>query len=775
MLKSSACFLLFCCLLCGMQCDQPPGSLSARAYVQNWPGLRELYHNLREAGQLTIVYGAQQERYAERYRRLCTQLAGKDNRRFSINLQSDTELNDSEIGEKIILAVGTPGSNSIVNRLLDKLPLSINETELRFNGRQFKDEDTVFSLGFYPNPFNRKLPVLLITGLSDEAVLQQLAQIQERRRSIWRWSNWGYAVHQKGRSVLLGAFDDQTWRPDPQLTFNFSAKDKLLHTTAHYRFFARHSQPDPEAVAKLVENSEQAARDIEAFCGKGIGDTRIDHYLYSSSEDKGLILHNTDQAHVDFSESSVHTILNNIYEEHFTGAENLLLLRQLLGRPPTLALEKGLAVRFTPNWQKDGYKYWAKQLSRAGNLLPLKELLDNEAFQRNAELLTSCQAASFVDYLIDTYGRETFLNNYNSWQALEGEIPRLEEEWHTYLLSKSVRNVRQTQPQPLPYLRGFTLAHEGYQIYNGYASRMARRSLEQLEGLHVNAAAIVPYSFTRDPKAPNFIPVAEGPGSENNESVIHALYAAREKGMVPMLKPQIWVGGGSWPGDVEMQSEADWEQWFDYYGRWISHYAMLAEMHEIPLFCIGTELGKTTLQQPGKWRQLIRQIRKIYSGKITYAANWGEEFEKVSFWKELDYMGLNCYYPLSADSSATQAELEAGFRDIGRRVKAVVDREQKPMLLTEIGFSSVAAPWMSPHRDGYERPYNEADQRLCYEVVLEQISQHTDWCRGLFWWKWPTEIDHRGREGGKGFTPNGKAAAEVVQQYYGQMKAEEKN
>ena len=108
--------------------------------------------------------------------------------------------------------------------------------------------------------------------------------------------------------------------------------------------------------------------------------------------------------------------------------------------------------------------------------------------------------------------------------------------------------------------------------------------------------------------------------------------------MSTMLKPQIWVGSNSWPGDIKMKSQEEWDIFFDNYYRWVRHYAMLAEINELDSYCIGVEFAKATLAKEEAWRKLIKKLRGIYSGQLTYAANWGDEFENLTFWDELDFI-----------------------------------------------------------------------------------------------------------------------------------------
>jgi hypothetical protein len=247
-----------------------------------------------------------------------------------------------------------------------------------------------------------------------------------------------------------------------------------------------------------------------------------------------------------------------------------------------------------------------------------------------------------------------------------------------------------------------------------------------------------------------------------------ALHHAREQGLRVMLKPQIWLRG-SWPGDIRMNDDAEWARFFAAYEAWILHYALLAEMYQADMLCLGVELRYATLGHEGYWREIIRRIRKLYAGPLVYAANWGEEFEGITFWDELDYIGIDCYYPLSSKTEAGRAELLGNFREVLERIEAVSEAYKKPVIFTEIGFRSVEAPWQQPHAEAGDRRPDLAAQALCYEIVGEGLAEE-NWVTGIFWWKWPSFLEYREMEDSRRFSPQGKPAEKVVARWFGQWK-----
>jgi len=165
--------------------------------------------------------------------------------------------------------------------------------------------------------------------------------------------------------------------------------------------------------------------------------------------------------------------------------------------------------------------------------------------------------------------------------------------------------------------------------------------------LNANFVTIMPFGFIKDLKHPeiSFNTKRQWYG-ETNEGAKQYISKFQDKEIKIMLKPQIWVWGGEYTGFIEMGNEKYWLVLENSYTKFILLYAKLAKEINAELFCIGTELEKFIELRPAYWNRLIKEIKKIYKGKLTYAANW-DEFKRTPFWNDLDYIGVNAYFPVS--------------------------------------------------------------------------------------------------------------------------------
>jgi Glycoside Hydrolase Family 113 len=332
--------------------------------------------------------------------------------------------------------------------------------------------------------------------------------------------------------------------------------------------------------------------------------------------------------------------------------------------------------------------------------------------------------------------------------AGQGEIARVRAEANRAAMAAYPEIPAGTPFPKIFFQKGVSVSAEGW---GGYESDSARQMLQSLRGDGVNAIALVPYGFA--PHDSPEVRLNTRAGSwESDEGIEEMSRVAHALGMKVMLKPGIWVGSGGYAGDLEFSSPSDRAQWFESYGRFVEHYARLATRVHADLFCVGGEFVKLTPYE-ADWRKLIARARELYPGPLVYAANFGGEFESIKFWDALDYIGLQDYYPLP-DNLATGEVL--------RKVEAVQQKYQRPLILTEVGFASGQDSNRTPWEDGRGAPAPELQAR-CYAAVFKAFYDQP-WFEGMYWWKVGT--NGFGGPEDTSLTPWGKPAMDVVKQWY---------
>jgi Glycoside Hydrolase Family 113 len=299
------------------------------------------------------------------------------------------------------------------------------------------------------------------------------------------------------------------------------------------------------------------------------------------------------------------------------------------------------------------------------------------------------------------------------------------------------------------FQKGVSLSAESW---SGYESESARRMLERLHACGVNAVALVPYGFAEQ-KRPEASINAQAASWESDEGLEEMSRVAHALGMKVMLKPGLWVSGGGFAGELDFPSPTDRARWFASYGLFLDHYARLATRIHADVFSIGGEFEKLT-PYDAEWRALIRHAREVYPGPLVYAANWGGEFQSITFWDALDYIGLQDYYPLPDD-------LATG--EVVRDVEAVQRKYQRPVIFTEVGFPSAPGANRKPWEDGRGAKVALELQARCYQAVFRAFYSKP-WFEGMYWWKVGT--NGFGGPDDTSLTPWGKPAMEVVRQWY---------
>jgi len=296
-----------------------------------------------------------------------------------------------------------------------------------------------------------------------------------------------------------------------------------------------------------------------------------------------------------------------------------------------------------------------------------------------------------------------------------------------------------------------------------YLSAYSDKSLEALARIGVEWVAIVTTSYQQNYNSKEIFTTGKTP---SEASIIHAIRKAHALGLKVMLKPHLDLlnqSGGLWRADIGFQNETDWKEWFAQYLKFILHYARIAEEERVELFCIGTELCFAS-QQTSFWQQyIIPKIREVYSGKLIYAANW-DEYKKVSFWQELDFIGLDGYFPLVEKKNPDFEELKAVWVKWADEIEGWQKGINKQIIFTEIGYRSCQISAAKPWDSSFSREADLSLQSDCYKAALDALYNRS-WCGGIYWWYWEASI-YAGGMNNRDFTPQNKPAEIIISYWY---------
>ncbi len=726
---------------------------------------RTLLHDLSSNGAL-LLYGVDDLADSTKFLQAINNL-----KRFywfpKVTVKRSDEVSEKELTNSAIILIGSSKSNKILQTIDDKLPVNFQSNGFSFENKNYDSPDeTIFLLS--RNPFNLNKLLILFSGNCNDYIFSNLS-----------FDFIGdISISKNGERELIGFLkydDNHNWIVDDSSIRNFFQNRHELNISPYYNYVIHSDNYDINYIKNIAYKTDSLFEVTKGFFNQPANSPKLTLHIYNSFEDKGLITGRTELNSINSKDSTVQVVVNDYINGNDFSKNALLLSQHFSDKVKTKFIEDGLSIYLSDNWRGKGYEFWASKIFLSGNIPALKDLTDNNELEFISYLIYQPLAGSFTAFLIKKYGKEYFLSNYSNWIFSSDQIIKLEKEWYSYLSKLSSTYKTQIDEDKwmdeivLPsFQKGFCFAHVGYQIYNGYASQKAVESLKKIKEIGANSFSMTPFTYMRDPNKPVKFKYWEFAGGESIESMIHLMNASKKLNLTAMLKPHIYLGESNWPGVIEMQSDSDWKIFFSYYERWIMHYAVFAEMYHVPLFVIGNELSKTTIGHEHEWIDLTNKIRKIYNGKIIYASNWGDEFEKLTFWQHFDYIGLSQYYPLSSKDNPTDDELLTGAESVINRINAIHKKYNKSVIFTETGFRGSKAPWKTALEKDGRNEVHLNNQARCYETLFKAI-QNEKWLNGIYWWKWPSYLEYKGFTFGEGFdlyAPNNDETEKVIKQFF---------
>jgi hypothetical protein len=570
------------------------------------------------------------------------------------------------------------------------------------------------------------------------------------------------------------------------------------HRLASYR--SRHlwiSYPSATVPESSVISFSAAAESIYSRIASKIHlselSSRIHFIFFSSAEEKLSRNDSAEVADFELPQNEIRLIFIPPFDHFDPAVLARFLLQKRFGSGRNPILEAGLACLLTseadrhagPTERGNGTEEELASVLEVEGPLSLHELL----FPANPdslspfvsrplgrELASFLQSRHGLDKLLALYSKKLTVQTADTdiVDALATSGSQLQTDWQQHCIRRRdefLRRIGENSPKPgrrraqtpILFQKGMSFSAEGG-ARTGYMSEAACASLDQLRQLHVEWLSLMPFAFSSWGNGQPRLSFSHRNSWEGDDNLQKISWEAHRRGMKIFLKPHLWLRGQS-TVDLEISDPAAWHDWFSSYRRYILHQARLGEAIGAELFSIGNELPLLTLDAAHQtdWRTLISEVQRVFSGNITYCANWGEDFEKIRFADALDVVGLNAYYPLTGQPEASPEEWREGARAVADKVGAVAARIQRPIIITEIGYPSTAQAAL--------RPWTEDGSRLSVKAQAEAASAFFEafwdrpWLRGIYWWKWYSH----GRGGGENdasYMPRGKPAAAAIAEWY---------
>lgn len=166
------------------------------------------------------------------------------------------------------------------------------------------------------------------------------------------------------------------------------------------------------------------------------------------------------------------------------------------------------------------------------------------------------------------------------------------------------------------------------------------------------------------------------------------------------------------------------------------------------------------------WEKLIWNLRTVYHGKMTVAANF-DNYHEIKFWKELDFIGINAYFPLrklKEGAAPNEAKMAKAWRKILADIETFRDTMEithLPILFTELGYTSYAgsslAPWQGSGFSLLEESGKDSlviwdqqqrdisERNMATRALLQAVQEMNFPLAGILYWKF-TSWKHQEKE-----------------------------
>ena len=327
--------------------------------------------------------------------------------------------------------------------------------------------------------------------------------------------------------------------------------------------------------------------------------------------------------------------------------------------------------------------------------------------------------------------------------------------------------------------------------FRSLSSRGAYAALAELKERGVDALALDPQVSAR-PRT-TWWPVnsrsAPFDSAQHDHEFLSLARRARQLGMRLMITPSLLDAPTSGLASASMTlGEPHWERFFEQVEALSIHYALLAELCDADLLCLGNGLVQATdsmrddlaegwippdylLRNTARWRELIARVRRAWTGALTYAAWDLGEAQQLEFWDDLDYVAIDLYRSLRIAPDGEEPPDDAAcadrYRAFLRELRGFAASQRRPWMVAEFGLPPTSLATRDPAVGlGSYDVQESARLQRAFGAALATVRREQQPPAGVYVWCWTSDPEH-GHGVDRSFTLQNRPAADALAEMYG--------
>lgn len=280
-------------------------------------------------------------------------------------------------------------------------------------------------------------------------------------------------------------------------------------------------------------------------------------------------------------------------------------------------------------------------------------------------------------------------------------------------------------PLPPDVIRGAALP-----LYAEFPGLSYEAMLDRMPAIGITHVSIIP-TWEQDTIFDNRI-VPRTHSAPTDSRLREIIAHAHKVGLKVMVFPILHINrrsDGEWRGRLAPTQLARWQQ---EYRTFILHYANLCAELDVELFSVGSELSSME-RYNDFWLALIRDVRQTYSGKLIYSSNW-DHYVHPGFWHALDFVGVSAYFEVSTSVSEPIHKVTNTWRLKRDELLSFAQNQQRPLVLTEVGYPSIHSAGVKPWDYTSKTPPNPNQQLAAFRSLVDSWNQPPDAFGGVFVW-----------------------------------------